>query len=214
MSASMPTEPVQVVVDHGGVNMADWIGLALTAALVVITGVYVWHTRRMADRMDDQLAAIREQQQLSETARLREKSDRGAYECLDAIQGLLAEYEARPPGAVDRGTFDTARLQIRRAAPLVHDLEVRKYLDTFREVTFIGSFTQEQIERERLDAGVVRLIARDMAERLTTVLHAYLSEQPIPDNVWMRNSEDDQDDYPDPSDAASWVRTYARRERT
>lgn len=214
MTAHLPAEPVQVVVDNRGVNMADWIGLALTAALVVVTGVYVWHTRRMADRMDDQLAAIREQQRVAETARLREKSDRGAYECLDALQGLLAEYEARPPGAVDRGAFEAAQLQLRRAAPLVHDRDVRKYLDTFREVAFIGSFTQEQVEREQLDGGVVRLVARDMAQRLSTVLHAYLSEQPIPENVWVRNGEDGHgDNYPDPSNVASWVRKYARRER-
>lgn len=117
MTASEPVELVQVVVDSSGANMADWIGLALTSALVVITGVYVWHTRRMADRMDDQLAAVREQQQALEAARLREKSDRGAYECLDAIQALLAEYEGRPPAAVNRGVFETTQLQLRRAAP-------------------------------------------------------------------------------------------------
>lgn len=96
----------------------------------------------------------------------------------------------------------------------MHDREVRKYLDTFREVAFIGSFTQEQVERERLDAGAVRLVAHDIAERVTTVLHAYLSEQPIPGNVWMRNGDDGHGDrYPDPSNVGSWVRNYARHQR-
>lgn len=214
MGPQVPNEPMQVVVDSGGANIADWIGLTLTAGLVLVTGVYVWHTRRMANGMDKQLSAIREQQQIAESARLREKSDRGAYECLDAIQVFLAEYEGRPPAAVDAGTFETVRLQLRRAAPLVHDLQVRKYLDTFREIAFIGSFSHEQVEREELDAGKVRLVARDMANRLMTVLHFYLSEQPIPSNVWMRSGEDGHGDYyPDPSNVAAWVRQYARRER-
>lgn len=211
---AVATESVQVVVDSGP-TATDWIGLALTAALVLVTGVYVWHTRRMADRMDDQLAALRDQQQLGEAARLREKSDRGAYRCLDAIQELLAEYEGRPPAAVDRGAFERAKVELQRSAPLVHDREkVRNYLDSFREVAFIGSFKPEQIEREALDAGTVRLVARDMARRLTTVLHSYLSERPIPDNVWMRNGDDGHGDrYPDPPNVASWVRGIARRKQ-
>lgn len=211
---AVATEPVQVVVDSGA-TAADWVGLALTAALVLVTGVYVWHTRRMADRMDDQLAAIREEQQLGEAARLREKSDRGAYRCLDAIQELLAEYEGRPPAAVDPAAFERAKLELQRSSPLVHDREVRSYLDAFREVAFIGSFQPEQIEREGLDAGLVRLIARDMASRLTTVLHSYLSERPIPNSVWMRDGDDGHGDrYPDPPNVASWIRGASRRKRS
>lgn len=212
MTVPAAAEPVHVVVESGGANLADWLGLLLTFALVAITAVYVWHTSRMADRMDEQLSAMREQQRHADETRLREKSERGAYDCLNALEGFLAEYESRPPAAVDREAFVTARLKLRRAAPLVHDRHVRDHLDSFMEVAFVGTFDAEQVDRERLDGGTVRLVARDMARRLTTVLHAYLAEDPIPENAWMRDGGDGYGDrFPPSAEAASWIRRYAAR---
>lgn len=212
MTATTAPETLKVVLEGGGAQWSDWIGVVLTAALVFVTWVYVRHTARMADQMDGQLEAMREQQGRLEEARLREKSDRGAYGCLDAVQQLLAEYAGRPPAAVSREAFQTARIQLERYAPLIHDREVRDYVMTFREVAFIAAFGQEQTEREEINAGTLRLLARDMAKRLTTVLHTYLAEQPLPANVWQHSGDDGHgSEYPDPGSVGSWVRRVAHR---
>jgi len=76
-----------------GVSIADWTSIGLTFALVVITGIYVKHTSDMVKEMKNQRLTDVDN-------RRREKSDRAAYQCLDAVRYLADEMSRRGATAV------------------------------------------------------------------------------------------------------------------
>lgn len=195
------------------VSAAEWVSVVLTGVLVGTTIVYAFLTKRMADRMDGQLRQMKQQQDHAERARLREKSDRGAYACLSAVEELLVECAGRPLAAVPPQAFRRAKLGLEHSAPLVHDKQVRDYVSVAREILFVASFDEEQVQREEINVGTARMVAGHLTRQLAVVLHAYLSEEEIPPTVWQRDGSDGfGDQYPTPSNAGTWIRRIAHKQ--
>lgn len=79
-------------------------------------------------------------------------------------------------------------------------------------VLFVASVNDEQVDREGLDRALLPVAARAITQALGNVLHRDLAEREVLENLWQRDGSDGHGDYyPEPSNAASWVRAVPRR---
>lgn len=192
-------EPLDITVTIPA-GITDWISLALAFALIVVTLVYVKHTRDMVNEMKLQRAT-------DATDRRREKSDRAAYACLDVIRQVSDEMTRRRASAVEPETLSILHATLRGEGPLLEDDELRGRVGACAEVVFVGSFSNEQMAKEQLSAGHVALGVHVMLRATRAALQAYLAELPPQREIWARTDVDGcGDQLPDMSNAATWIR--------
>lgn len=183
---------------------ADYISLALTFALVVVTIIYVKHTSDMVDEMKEQRLADMRQ-------RRREKSDRAAYACYEVVREVTYEMTRRGPLAVERSALEIAHATLRGQGPLITDEDTRKKIAACAEVLFVGTFSREQMDREDLSPGMVSVGVMEMVRATRWVLENYLAERDQRGDPWARSNQDGcGEQLPYPSNAAAWIRCVGR----
>lgn len=187
-----------------GPGFADWISLALAFALIVVTLIYVKHTRNMVTEMRNQRLA-------DVASRRREKSDRAAYRCLEVIQRMSDEMTRRGSTAVEPHALSAAHERLRADGPMLEDLDLRDRVGACAEVLFIGGFSTEQMAKEGLSPGQVAVGVHHLVRTTRSALQAYLAERdPTPD-LWSRPDVDGCGDrFPDAASAAAWIRCVGR----
>ena len=169
--------PVNITVTIPG-GITDCFSLAFAFALIVVTAVYVKHTRDMVNEMKRRRAA--------DTAdRRREKSDRAASARLDVIRQVSDEMARRGASAVEPGSLSIVHATLRGEGPLIEDDELRGRVAACAEVVFVGSFSNEQMATDRLSAGRVARGVHAMLRATRAALQAYLAElSPQEDCQW------------------------------
>ena len=190
-----------------GVLITDWISVGLTAALVAVTAIYVKHTSDMAKEMKNQ--------RLIDVAnRRREKSDRAAYQCLDAVRYLADEMSRRGPTAVDPEVLAITHRTLRGEGSLIEDDTVRHRVGACAEVLFVGAFPTEQMQREGLSAGLVALGVQQMLVATRSLLTADLAEREVSYDMWARADNDGcGSQFPEIGEAAAWIRCVGRESK-
>ena len=196
-------ERVDVVV-HIGPSVADWISVGLALGLVIVTVVYVIHTRSMVNEMA-------RQRKDDVVNRRREKSDRAAYRCLAVIQDVIAQMTRLGPSAVEPETFLVAHEILLGEGAMIEDQEVRHRVGACSQVVYVGSFSREQIAKERLSAGRVALGAREVLRATRSMLQNYLAEQEPSHDMWLRTDVDGCGErLPALAEASAWIRCVGK----
>jgi hypothetical protein len=175
-------DPLRVQVADG-TSASDWIALALTFALVLVTIWYAIQTRNTVIEMRTARAADVEFRQ-------REKSDRAAYRCLVAVRDLYDSMAQRGASAVERETLSAVRDVLDGEGILIHDADVRDRLSACSQALFVGGYTTEAMMREGLAPGRVMLAVQEFVRATRIVLEGYLAERPHDVDPWQRSNSD------------------------
>lgn len=186
------------------VSITDWISVGLTAVLIIVTTFYVKHTSDMATEMKNQRLNDVEN-------RRREKSDKAAYLCLDAVRYLADEMSRRGPTAVEPESLSITQRTLRGEGSLIEDDLIRHRVGACAEVVFVGAFSTEQMRREGLSAGLVALGVQVMLTATRSLLTAYLAEREITENMWARADTDGcGSQLPEIGEAGAWIRCVGK----
>lgn len=172
--------------------------------LVVVTAIYVKHTSDMVKEMKNQRLGDMEN-------RRREKSDRAAFQCLDAVRYVADEMSRRSPTAVEPEILSITHRTLRGEGSLIDDDRVRSRVSACAEVLYVGSFSTEQMQREQLSASRVSLGVLEMVNATRELLTAYLAERDPESDTWARADNDGcGSQLPEIGEAATWIRCVGR----
>lgn len=91
--------------------LAEWALVVLTVALVATTMWYAWQTNRLVNLTREALNEERERWK-------RDKSERAAYKCLDALRPILDRMLQDGPVAVPVSEVSSLQSELRGEGPL------------------------------------------------------------------------------------------------
>jgi hypothetical protein len=189
---------IHVVLD-GGLGLGDYISLALTGFLIVITAIYVKYTHDMVVEMRTARAA-------DSQLRVREKSERSARVCAQLMRELSYEMVERGASAVSIQRVRSTRQLIDIDSPYIDDSTVRDLVSACLEVLFVAGWSNDELERNDLSAGRVGRIATHVLTTTSKLLETYAAGRPLDLAPWQAPDVPHDDLLPDSVNAFEWVR--------
>jgi len=174
--------------------------IALTLALVLITGYYAWQTHEMVDEM-------RRTRIEDATMRLREKSERAARHCLEEIRIVLDAMDIDGVTGISRDIVRHLHRNLTHEGPLILDEIVKDHILATAQVAFVASLETAQMQRERLNPSAVAVNLRMILVASRSTLQDFLSERQLPPSHWSVSDVDGGSlMLPASGEASAWVR--------
>lgn len=179
-------------------GLSDWIGVGLTAVLILVT---LWYAKHARDTVQEMRLTRRDDRE----SRRREKSDRAAYECLAILRDLSDEMSFRGPSAIEPERLAIVRRTLKGEGALIDDTQIRDRLFACAEVLRIGSLDNFEMKQEELSPGQVAVLVHQIVIASRQLVEAYLAERPFNEDMWRISGPQGNHNLPSCVDAKAWV---------
>jgi len=174
------------------------ITAASTAALALVTLGYVVLVNRQVAELRSQRTGEAErwdrERALQNLVRIRERSEDAAWRSLEALN----DSGVRPGEGTLESVTQAARSlfhALERNAPFIVDLELSDRMKTAGVLFWMMAWGPDALAHDNVNAALLSIRARWIADRCSAALQCHLNDQPLPD--WA--------DFPRYVDAQAWV---------